>query len=430
MSKKRVIIVGGGFGGLNCLQKLKNTDFEILLVDKKNHHLFQPLLYQVASAALSPADIATPLREIAACQKNVTVIMGNVLEVNKNEKKIILENGDKHFFDFLVLAVGASHTYFGNDHWEPFAPGLKTIDNALYIRERVLISFEKAERINSNEKSEQYLNFIIIGGGPTGVEMAGAIAEIAHKAMLKNFRYIDPKKAKIFLIEGLEYILPSYPKSLSLRAKKDLEKMGVNVITGSQVTDINKDGVTVNNTLIPSENIVWAAGNKASALLKTLNVPLDKQSRVIVESDLTIPNEPNIFVIGDGACLYDKKGIPLPSVAPTAIQQGRYVGKILKKRTRKDKRLPFRYFDKGSIATIGKNKAVGFFRFIHLKGIIAWLIWGVIHVFYLVSYRNKMAVSLDWLFHYVTGLRGARLINKNIDDEFPKKKSPFDDKEL
>ena len=430
MSKKRVIIVGGGFGGLNCLQKLKNTDFEILLVDKKNHHLFQPLLYQVASAALSPADIATPLREIAACQKNVTVIMGNVLEVNKNEKKIILENGDKHFFDFLVLAVGASHTYFGNDHWEPFAPGLKTIENALYIRERILISFEKAERINSNEKSEQYLNFIIIGGGPTGVEMAGAIAEIAHKAMLKNFRYIDPKKAKIFLIEGLEYILPSYPKSLSLRAKKDLEKMGVNVITGSQVTDINKDGVTVNNTLIPSENIVWAAGNKASALLKTLNVPLDKQSRVIVESDLTIPNEPNIFVIGDGACLYDKKGIPLPSVAPTAIQQGRYVGKILKKRTRKDKRLPFRYFDKGSIATIGKNKAVGFFRFIHLKGIIAWLIWGVIHVFYLVSYRNKMAVSLDWLFHYVTGLRGARLINKNIDDEFPKKKSPFDDKEL
>ncbi|MCB1081749.1 MAG: NAD(P)/FAD-dependent oxidoreductase [Chlamydiia bacterium] len=416
----RVVIVGGGFAGLNCALTLKKANLDVLLIDQKNHHLFQPLLYQVASAALSPADIATPLREIFSTQTNTTVIMGTVASIDKKKKEILLVNGDPIPYDYLVIGAGARHSYFGNDQWEPLAPGLKTITDALKIRERILISFEKAERMDSIHEAEKYLNFVIIGGGPTGVEMAGAIAEIAHHTMFKNFRRINPEKSKIYLVEGAPRVLPPFPEKLSKRAHKDLEKMGVRVITGEMVTNITEEGAQVGEDFIAARNIIWAAGNQASPLLKTLDTPLDRQGRAEVEKDLSIPGHPEIFVIGDAACALGKNGKPLPAIAPTAIQQGRYVGKIIRRQIPKERRRPFKYFDKGSLATIGKNKAVGYFRGLYFKGVLAWLIWGFIHIFYLVSYRSQFAVMLDWVFHYMTGLRGARLIHKNIDDELPK----------
>ncbi len=416
----RVVVIGGGFGGINCVQTLKKADLNVLLIDRKNHHLFQPLLYQVASCALSPADIATPLREIFANQKNATVIMGTVESIDKKNQEIILVNRDIISYDYLVVAAGARHSYFGNDHWEPLAHGLKTITDALKIRERILISFEKAERMDSIHEAEKYLNFVIIGGGPTGVEMAGAIAEIAHQTIFKNFRRINPEKSKIYLLEGHLRVLPLFPEKLSARAKKDLEKIGVRVLTGELVTNITEEGVQFGDNFIVARNVIWAAGNKASSLLKTLDVPLDRQGRARVELDMSIPEHPEIFVIGDAACVIEKDGKPLPAVAPTAIQQGRYVGKIIRRQVPKKKRPPFKYFDKGGVATIGKNKAVGFFRGMHFEGIFAWLIWGFIHIFYLVSYRSKFAVMLNWVFHYIKSIRGARLIHKDIDDELPK----------
>ncbi|WP_194848211.1 NAD(P)/FAD-dependent oxidoreductase [Candidatus Neptunochlamydia vexilliferae] len=417
----RVVIVGGGFGGLNCAKTLKKANLDVLLIDKKNHHLFQPLLYQVASAALSPADIATPLREIFADQKNTTVIMGTVDQVDKKNRKLLLQNGDEVPYDYLVIGTGARHSYFGNDQWEPLAPGLKTVVDALKIRERILISFEKAERTDSIQEAERHLNFVIIGGGPTGVEMAGAIAEIAHKTLFKNFRRINPEKSKIYLVEGAPRVLPPFPEKLSERARKDLEKMGVRVITNELVTNITEEGVQVGDDFIEAGNVIWAAGNIASPLLKTLDIPLDRQGRAMVEPDLSIPDHPEIFVIGDAACSIGKDGKPLPAVAPTAIQQGRYIGKLIRRQIPKKKRRPFKYFDKGGIATIGKNKAVGFFKAIHFKGIFAWLIWGFIHIFYLVNYRSQFGVMLDWTFHYLTGLRGARLIHKSIKERPDKK---------
>lgn len=417
----RVVVIGGGFGGLNCVKTLARANYDVLLIDKKNHHLFQPLLYQVATAALSPADIATPLREILANQSNATVLMGTVEKIDKEKREVILVNGDHIPYDYLVLATGARHSYFGNDQWEPMAPGLKTVVDALKIRERVLISFEKAERMDSIHEAEKYLNFVIIGAGPTGVEMAGAIAEIAHKTMFRNFRRINPEKSKIYIVEGAPRVLPPFPEKLSERARKDLEKMGVRVLTEKMVTNITEDGVQMGEDFIEARNIIWAAGNVASPTLKTLDVPLDRQGRAMVEPDLSIPGNPEIFVIGDAACTIGKDGKPLPAVAPTAIQQGRYVGKLIRRQVPKEKRRPFKYFDKGGLATIGKNKAVGYFKGVHLKGLLAWFAWGFIHVFYLVSYRSQFAVMLDWVFHYMTGLRGARLIHKSIDDEMKKR---------
>lgn len=411
MAKRKVVIIGGGFGGINVAKQLARTDFDVLLVDKKNHHLFQPLLYQVASAALSPADIATPLREIFRNQKNLSVIMGNVDAIDLATKTLHMSNNDTITFDILVVATGARHSYFGNDQWEPMAPGLKTISDALTIRENILTSFEMAERLHCSQEALKYLNFAIIGGGPTGVEMAGAIAEIAHKTMFRDFRSINPRDSKIYLIEGFERVLPPYPESLSKRAQKDLEKMGVEVRTKCLVTDITEDGVHIGDEFIPAKNVIWAAGNQASPLLKTMNVALDRAGRVLVESDLTIPGHKDVFVIGDAACCIGKNEKPLPAIAPVAIQQARHVGKLI----RKDKRKPFSYFDKGSLATIGTNKAVGFFGKLRFTGIIAWVIWGVVHVAYLANYRSRFTILLDWVFHYMTGMRGARLIHKSID---------------
>ncbi len=423
MDPAKVVVIGGGFAGLNLVQSLSKAALEILLIDQKNHHLFQPLLYQVASAALSPADIATPLREILSTQTNTSVVMGTVEKIEKRQRRVTLSDGDSIPYDYLVVAPGACYSYFGHDEWKSFAPGLKTIPDALRIRENILLSFEKAERIGNDKEAEKFLNFVIIGGGPTGVEMAGAIAEIAHRTLFKNFRYIKPEKSNVYLIEGSPRLLPPYPEKLSIKAKKNLEEMGVCVLTGNSVEQITDQGVRVGERFIPSHNIVWAAGNRAAPVLQTLDVPLDRQGRVIVEPDLTIKEHAELFVIGDAACVLGKNNKPLPAIAPTAIQMGRYVSKLIKKRTPKEKRRPFRYLDKGSIATIGTNKAVGYIGKTLISGFFAWIIWGFIHVFYLVSYRSRFTVMLNWLFHYLTGLRGARLIHSALDqgDKISKK---------
>lgn len=420
MKPIKVVIIGAGFGGLNVAKALKKTKLEILVIDKTNHHLFQPLLYQVASAALSPGEIGIPIREILRKQENTTVLMGDVAQIDKNNRQVVLANGERIGYDYLVVAVGARHSYFGNDAWEKYAPGLKTIKDALQIREDVLISFEKAERIDNPEKAAQYLNFVIIGGGPTGVEMAGAIAEIARKTLFKNFRRIKPEKSKIYLVEAAPHILPMYPTSLSDRAKKDLEKLGVEVLVGKKVTNITEEGVQVDNTFYPCKNVIWAAGNQASPLLKTLDIPLDRQGRAIVEPDLSIPNHPEVFVIGDAACAMGKDQKPLPGVSPVAIQEGKYVSKIIKKQTPKDKRKPFKYFDKGSMATIGKAKAIAMIGKLKFTGLIAWLMWCFIHIVYLIGFRNRLTVLLEWILFYLTGHRGARLIYSSVEKSLPK----------
>lgn len=423
MANTKVVILGGGFGGINVAKGLGNSKFDVWLIDKTNHHLFQPLLYQVASAALSPADIAVPIREILSPYENTTVLMGEITAIDKEQHQVVLRNGDRIGYEYLVIALGARHCYFGQDQWEPFAPGLKTLSDALKIRERILLSFEKAERCDSISEAKKYLNFVIIGGGPTGVEMAGAIAEIAYETMLKNFRRIDTTKTRIYLVEGSPHILPVYPEKLSQKAQKYLEQFGVTVITGKRVTQVNQEGVTVENTFIPAENILWAAGNQASSVLKTLNVPLDRQGRVMVESDLSVPQHPEIFVIGDAACALDKQGKPLPALAPVAVQQGHYLAKILRRRLPKKERPPFVYFDKGTMATIGKTKAIGMFGKFQFSGFFAWLAWCFVHVLYLIGFRNRIVVLTQWLFSYFSSQRGARLINRSIDEDLAKPSS-------
>lgn len=423
MPYPKVVIVGGGFGGLNAAKALKKTKVSITIIDKTNHHLFQPLLYQVATAALSPGEIATPIREVLRHQNNIFVMMGDVVSVEKEKKQIILGNGDEIDYDYLILAPGASHSYFGNDQWEPMAPGLKTISDALKIREEILICFEIAERIEHPEDAAKYLNFAVIGGGPTGVEMAGAIAEIARKTLFKNFRRIKPEESNIYLIEALPHILPAYPQKLALKAEEDLRKMGVQVITGKKVTNITDEGVQMEDRFIPTKNIIWAAGNQASPLLKTLRVPLDRPGRVLVEPDLSIPGHPEIFVIGDAACAIGKNGKPLPGIAPTAIQQGRYVAKIIEKNIPKENRPPFKYFDKGSMATIGTRKAIAMVGKLQISGFIAWLAWCFIHIVYLVGFRNRFGVLVEWFYCFMTGMRGVRLIYRSIEKSIFKKRS-------
>ncbi|HSW72289.1 MAG TPA: NAD(P)/FAD-dependent oxidoreductase [Chlamydiales bacterium] len=423
MAAERVVIIGGGFAGINAAKALGNKKFDVWLVDKTNHHLFQPLLYQVASAALSPADIAVPIREILSPYDNITVIMGDVTEIDKKKRMIIFGNGDTLEYDYLIIAVGARHSYFGKPEWEKDAPGLKTLVDALKIRERILISFEKAERTDSISEARKFLNFVIIGGGPTGVEMAGAIAEIAYETLLKNFRRIDPKLTKIYLVEGSPHILPVYPPKLSKRAQKYLEYFGVKVITGKRVTNVTHDAVYIEGDCIEARNIIWAAGNQAASVLKTLDVPLDRQGRVMVGHDLTIPEHPEVFVIGDAACAMDPKNVPYPGLAPVAVQQGRYVAELLIKGfIHKEKRPRFKYLDKGTMATIGKTKAIGTFGKVQFYGFFAWLAWCFVHILYLINFRNRLIVLMQWLFAYYTSERGARLVNRSIEEELAKPK--------
>lgn len=408
--KPRVIIIGGGFAGLNAAQYLRKADVSVLLIDKANHHLFQPLLYQVATAALATDNIASPLREILAKQANAKVILADITEINKEKKQVIAANGDTYDYDYLIVAVGSSHSYFNHPEWEEQAPGLKTLEDAVRIREKILLSYERAERCSDPEEAQKFMTFVIVGGGPTGVEMAGAIAEIARKSLVKNFRMIKPEQSKIYLIEAVDQVLPSFPKNLAERAEKDLKKLGVDVLLNTYVTDITEEGVSTKDQFIPSRNIIWAAGNSGSPLLQTLKVPLDKAQRVMVNPDLTVPGFPDVFVIGDASYSLDKHGKSLPGVAPVAIQQGRYVAKLIKNNVAVDKRPPFSYFDKGMMATIGKACAVAQVGWLSLTGYIAWVAWSLIHIAYLITFSNRVLVMMQWFLLYGFNERRIRLI--------------------
>lgn len=408
-SKYNTIIIGGGFGGLNVAMKLGKSKCEALVIDRTNHHLFQPLLYQVATAGLSPSDIATPIREILKKYPTVSVIMDEVISIDKESQIVSTQSGKKLQFDYLVVATGAKPSYFGNDDWEQYAPGLKDLSDALYIREHILKSFEESEKETDQDKIDALTTFIVVGAGPTGVEMAGAIAEIANKTLTKNFSRIDPKRSKIYLIEGADRVLSSFSPSLSERAKKDLEKIGVKVILGSVVKEVNTEGVKLEDKFIPAKNIIWAAGNKASPLLKELESELDKMGRAVVEDDCSLKDYPNIFVIGDAAAFKTEKST-LPGLAPVAAQQGKYVAEIISKKIPKGKRHKFKYMDKGTMATIGKSKAVMQVGGLEFTGLFAWLSWCFVHLLFLVKFRNRLFVFWDWVYSYFTGQRGSRLI--------------------
>ncbi len=411
----KVVIIGGGFGGINAARSLKRAPVDVVVVDRMNHHVFQPLLYQVATTALTINDIASPIREILKDQANACVIMDCVERIDKAQQKIYMTSGESLTYDYLILAPGAKHSYFGHDQWESFAPGLKTITDAIRIREKILLAFEKAERCENPTEAQKCLQFAIIGAGPTGVELAGSIAEFAHYTLFKNFRHINPATSKIYLIEGANQVLPSYPPRLSAKALKNLQDLGVDVLLNTFVTNVSSEGVQIGDKFLETPNVIWAAGNQASPLLKTLDVPLDKQGRVIVNPDLTIPGYANIFVIGDAAYCLDSKGQPLPGIAPVAIQEGRYVAKIIKQNIPALQRPPFAYFDKGTIATIGRGKAVVVLRQLEFSGFFAWLIWGFIHVFYLISFRQRLMVFTQWLFLYLMNKRIGRVITHSSD---------------
>jgi len=416
---ENVIIIGGGFGGLTSAKELAKKDFNITLIDKTNHHLFQPLLYQVATAALSPADIAIPIRSAFSKNKNVEVLLGEVKSVDKENKKVFF-NESEIGFDYLIIATGSRHSYFGKDEWEKYAPGLKTLNDALKIRETILLSLEAAEKEKDSVKRQKYLNFVIIGGGPTGVELAGAISEIVNQNIIPDFRNIDASMTKVYMIEALPNILSSYPEKLSNRAQEDLINLQVEIILNEKVTEINENGVRVGTRFIETKNILWAAGNQALPLIKTLSIETDKLGRAIVNENLSINKDNKIFVIGDAASVKNEKGENLPAIAPVAIQQGKYVAKIISEDLVGKQNKKFLYRDRGTMATIGKAKAVAVIKGFKLSGLIAWLAWSFIHVLFLISFRNKLRVMSEWIWHYITNRPGIRLIIKYTEDPLTK----------
>ncbi len=407
---RTVIIIGAGFGGLTAAKAIKDDAFRILLIDKTNHHLFQPLLYQVATAALSPADIAVPIRSIFSKQENIQVIMDEVISINKNDSTVSLQNS-KHHFDSLVVATGSRHSYFSHSDWEKNAPGLKTLTDALTIREKIINSLEMAEKEPDINLRRSYLNFVVVGGGPTGVELAGAISEIAKKTIIKDYKNFKAYDTNVILIESFPRILNSFSKTLSDKALKDLIKMGVRVKLNSKVENITEDNVYLSDgSFIETKNVIWAAGNAVSPLIRNLEIPTDNNGRAIVNDDCSIPGFENIFIIGDASLMFDHKGNQLPGIAPVAIQQGKYVGKIISRRIIGDERKKFKYTDKGSMATIGKAKAVAEIKGFSFSGLPAWLLWSLIHVLYLISFRNRFRVMIEWIWYYITNKRGTRLI--------------------
>ncbi|MGA3294540.1 MAG: NAD(P)/FAD-dependent oxidoreductase [Candidatus Acidiferrales bacterium] len=415
--RHKVVIVGGGFGGLSAAIGLKRAPVDVTLIDRCNYHLFQPLLYQVATGALSPANIASPLRETLSRQKNTRVLLGEAVGLDAANRRLILSDGAIDY-DTLVVATGASHQYFGHDEWEEFAPGLKTIEDATDMRRRILLAFEAAERERDLEKLHAWMTFVIVGGGPTGVELAGALGEIANDTLRRDFRHIDPSEARIILVEGAERALPAYPPKLSAAASRMLERLGVTVRTGALVTDIRRESVTIREgdrtETIPTRTVLWAAGVLASPLGRILaagaGAPLDKAGRVIVEPGLTVPGHPEIFVIGDLANFSHQTGAPLPGVAQTALQGGRYAAKAIELRLRGEKTPPFHYVDKGNLATIGRGAAVADLPGLRLSGLPAWLLWIFVHLFYIIEFRNRLLVFVQWAWFYWTYDRSARLI--------------------
>lgn len=408
-----VVILGAGFGGLAAARALARAPVRVTLIDRSNHHLFQPLLYQVATAGLSPADIAAPVRSVLRRQRNVQVLMGEVTGVDRAARRVLISNDVGPSFldyDYLVIATGARHAYFGRDDWEPYAPGLKTVEDATEIRRRVLSAFESAEFTTDPAEVRRWLTFVLVGGGPTGVELAGAIAELARRALAEDFRTIDPRSTRVVLVEAGPRVLGNLPESIGLKAQAELKRLGVEVVTGERVTDVNERGVAFGGQFVESGTVVWAAGVRASPAGAWLGVPVDRVGKVQVLADCSLSDNPEIFVIGDTA-RYEHEGKPLPGVAPVAMQQGRYVARVIGARARGlESPGPFRYVDKGDLATVGRLYAVGAYKKAVFSGLIGWLVWAVVHVYYLASLRNRLGVLLQWTWAYFTYQRGARLI--------------------
>jgi NADH dehydrogenase len=404
-SSKSVLILGCGFGGLWAAQGLRKAPVEVTVVDRTNHHLFSPLLYQVATGGLSAPSIAAPIRHILAGQRNTAVLMGEAKEINKAEKFVTLEDGSRMRYDYLIVATGAAHSYFGRDEWAPYAPGLKTLEDALEIRRRMLLAFERAERETDPVKRAQWLTFVVIGGGPTGVELAGQFAEIARHTLRGEFRRIDPHSARVVLVEGANRILTAYPPDLSMKAQLQLERLGVTTWVGRPVTGVDAEGVSLGEERISAKTVVWAAGVAASPLVRSLDVPLDRAGRVNVKPDLSVPGHPDIFVIGDLASL---EGVP--GIAPAAKQMGRLTAQNIRRVLEGKKTLSFRYRDWGQLATIGRNSAVAVIGRLKLSGYIAWLMWLLAHIYFLINFRNRVVVLFDWAWSYWTYDRYARIV--------------------
>jgi NADH dehydrogenase len=406
--RPRVVIVGGGFAGLRAARALRGADVQVTLLDRRNHHVFQPLLYQVATAGLSAPEIAAPLRTVLRNQANATVLMAEVVSVDVARRVVVLRDGELPY-DYLILATGATHSYFGHDAWAPCAPGLKSIEDALEIRRRLFAAFERAERETDAAAQAAWLTFVIVGAGPTGVELAGTLAEIARHTLSHEFRRIDPAKARVVLLEGADRVLPPYPPDLSEKARRQLEALGVEVRTGALVTDVDRHGVCIGPDRIPSRTVLWAAGVAASPVGRSLGGAVDRAGRVRVEKDLTLPGRPDVFVVGDLAAV-EQDGRPVPGVAPAAMQMGRHAALNVRRSIAGRPLAPFRYVDKGSLATIGRKAAVADFGRLHLAGFVAWVAWLAIHIFFLIGFRNRLVVLLDWAWAYVSYQRSARLI--------------------
>ncbi|HKE05484.1 MAG TPA: NAD(P)/FAD-dependent oxidoreductase [Blastocatellia bacterium] len=403
-----IVIIGAGFGGLTTAQSLKRAAVRITIVDRTNHHLFQPLLYQVAMAGLSPADIAAPIRSVLRKQKNVTVLLDEAIDVDFADQTVKLRDSELKY-DYLVLATGGRASYFGHDEWEKFAPGLKDLDDAVEIRRRVLLAFEAAEKETDPERRRELMTFVVVGGGPTGVELAGAIAELAHHVLARDFRSIRPEEAEILLLEGGPRILPSFAPDLSESARRQLTELGVRVRTDAQVTNINDHTICLGAEEIRASTVIWGAGIRATALTLRLGAPLDRAGRVLINRDLTVPGHHNVFAIGDMTYL-EQDGKPLPGVSPVAMQMGRLVARNIKNALAGKPYEEFRYFDKGSMATIGRKAAIAEIGKLHLSGFIAWMAWLMVHIFFLIGFHNRFLVIFNWAWSYFTYQRGARLI--------------------